>query len=77
VRKVHLSETGLEAARESVRARTELARITGDQVVAKTATESDFKDAQAQLADARARLFDAEMQRIVSQAELFGTEGRR
>ena len=37
-RKVHRSETGLEAARDAVAVRTELVRITNDQVVAKTAT---------------------------------------
>jgi outer membrane protein TolC len=76
-RKVHRSETGLEAARESVAARNEIVRITNDQVVAKTATESALKDAQAQLADAKAQLFDAEMQRVVAQAELARTEGRQ
>ena len=40
MRKVHRSDTGLTAARDSVTARTELVRITGDQVVAKTANES-------------------------------------
>lgn len=77
MRKVHRSETSLEAARQSVAARTDLARITADQVVAKTATESTLKDAQAQLADAKAQLFDAEMQRVVSQAELLRTEGHQ
>jgi outer membrane protein TolC len=76
-RKVHRSETGLEAARESVAVRTELVRITNDQFVAKTATESALKDAQAQLADAKAQLFDAQMQRVVAQAELLRTVGRQ
>jgi outer membrane protein TolC len=76
-RKVHRSETGLEAARESVAARTELVRIKNDQVVAKTATESALKDAQAQLADAKAQLFDAERDRVVAQGELVRTEGRQ
>jgi multidrug efflux pump subunit AcrB/outer membrane protein TolC len=77
VRKVHRSETGLEAARESVSARTDIVRITNDQVVARTSTESALKDAQAQLADAKAQLFDAEMQRVVAQAELVRSEGRQ
>jgi multidrug efflux pump subunit AcrB/outer membrane protein TolC len=77
VRKIHRAETGLQAARESVAARTELLRITNDEVVAKTATLASLKDAQAQLADAKAQLFDAEMQRVVSQAELVRTEGRQ
>lgn len=74
-RKIHRSETGLEAARESVAARTELVRITKDEVVARTSTESALKDSQAQLADAKARLFDAEMERVVAQSELLRTEG--
>ncbi len=75
VRKINRTETGLEAAREDVAARTELVRITNDQIVAKTATESSLKDAQAQLADAKAQLFDANMQQAVAQAELVRTEG--
>ena len=76
-RKIHRSETGLEAARDGVAARTELVRITNDQVVAKTANESALKNAQAQLADAKAQLFDAQMQRAVARAELMRTEGRQ
>jgi len=38
-----------------------MVRITNDQVVAKTATETALKDAEAQLADARAQL-DAQIQ---------------
>ena len=77
VRKVHRSETGLTAARDSVTARTELVRITGDQVAAKTANESVLKNAQAQLAESKAQLFDAERDRVVAQAELVRTEGRQ
>jgi outer membrane protein TolC len=77
MRKVHRSETGLEAARESVAARTDIVRITNNQVVARTSTESVLKDAQAQLADAQAQLFDAERDRVVAQAELVRTEGRQ
>ena len=76
-RKIHRSETGLDAMRQSVAARTELVRITKDQVAAKTATESALKDAQAQLADSKAQLFDAEMQRVIARAELVRTEGRQ
>jgi multidrug efflux pump subunit AcrB/outer membrane protein TolC len=75
IRKVRRAETGLQSARDSVAARTELLRITGNQVEAKTATESALKDAQAQLADAKAQLFDAEMQRAIAQAELARTVG--
>jgi multidrug efflux pump subunit AcrB/outer membrane protein TolC len=77
VRKVNRSETGLEAAREDVAARTEIVRITNNQVITKTATESSLKDAQAKLADARAQLFDAERDRVVAQAELVRTEGHQ
>ncbi len=62
VRKIHRSETSLEAARRNVAARAEIVRIRGDQVEAKTANLSALKEAQAQLADAKAQLFDAEMQ---------------
>jgi outer membrane protein TolC len=52
-------------------------RITGDQVAAKTANESALKSAQAQLADSKAQLFDAERDRVVARAELARTEGRQ
>lgn len=77
IRKINRSDTGLQAARRSVMARTEIVRITNDQVAAKTNYESALKDAQARLADAKAQLFDAEMQRVVAQAELVRTEGLR
>jgi outer membrane protein TolC len=77
MRKVNRSETGVEAAREGVAARAEIVRITNDQVVAKTATESTLEDAQAQLADAKAMLYEAESQRAIAQAELVRTEGRQ
>ena len=77
IRKINRSDTGLQAARRSVKARTEIVRITNDQVTAKTNYESALKDAQARLADAKAQLFDAEMQRVVAQAELVRTEGLR
>jgi len=76
VRKVNRSETSLEAARRNVAARTELARITSDEVDAKTANLSTLKEAQAQLADAKAQLFDAEMNRAIAQAELARTAGQ-
>jgi outer membrane protein TolC len=77
IRKINRSETGLQAARRSVKTRTEIVRITNDQVVAKTNFESALKDAQARLADSKAQLFDAEMQRAIAQAELVRTEGRQ
>ena len=76
VRKIHRSETSLEAARRNVAARAEIVRIRGDQVEAKTANLSALKEAQAQLADAKAQLFDAEMSRAVAQAELARTAGQ-
>jgi outer membrane protein TolC len=67
----------LKAARESVAARAELVRITGNQVSAHTSTVSDLKDAEAQLADAKAQLFEAEMQQATARAELTRTLGQR
>jgi hypothetical protein len=46
-------------------------------VVAKTTYVSALKDAQARLADSKAQLFDAEMERAIAQAELVRTEGRQ
>jgi multidrug efflux pump subunit AcrB len=77
IRKINRSETGLQAARRSVKTRTEIVRITSDQVVAKTTYVSALKDAQARLADSKAQLFDAEMERAIAQAELVRTEGRQ
>ena len=69
-KKIHRSEMSLEAARRSVAARTEVVRITANQVEAKTANESTRKDAQAQLAAAKAQLFDVQMQQAIAQAQL-------
>ena len=76
-RKKQRSETSLEAARKAVAARTEMLRITNDQMDAKTATESTRKDAQAALAEAQAQLFQAEAERAIAQAELNRTLGRQ
>lgn len=76
MRKVRRAETGLEAARESVAARTEMRRITADQVEAKTVNPSALKEAEAQLAEAEAELFQAEMERSTARAELERTLGR-
>jgi outer membrane protein TolC len=76
VRKLRRTETSLEAARESVASRSELVRIIGNEVEAKTAYQSALKDAEAQFADAKAQLFEAQMQRASAQAELIRTEGR-
>jgi outer membrane protein TolC len=76
LRKVRRAETGLEAARESVAARTEMRRITADQVEAKTVNASALKDAEAQLAEAEALLFQAEMERETARAELVRTLGQ-
>jgi len=77
VRKVRRAETGLEAARESVAARAEMRRITANRVEASTATPSALKDAEGQLAEAEAGLFQAEMERSTTRAELERTVGRK
>jgi multidrug efflux pump subunit AcrB/outer membrane protein TolC len=77
VRKVRRAETGLEAARESVAARTEMRRITANQVEAGTANPSALKEAEGQLAEAEAGLFQAEMERSTARAELERTVGRK
>jgi multidrug efflux pump subunit AcrB/outer membrane protein TolC len=69
-RKVRRAESGLEAARESVAARAEMRRIVANQVEAKTATPSTLKEAEAQLAESQALLFQAESERAIAQAEL-------
>jgi outer membrane protein TolC len=75
-RKVRRAETGLEAARESVAARAEMRRITADQVEAKTVNSSALKEAEGQLAEAEALLFQAEAERATARAELERTVGR-
>jgi outer membrane protein TolC len=75
VRKVRRTETELEAARESVEARAEMRRITANQVEANTANPSALKEADAQLAEAEAGLFQAEMERSTARAELERTVG--
>jgi len=76
VRKVRRAETGLKAARESVAARAEMQRITANQVEANTANPSALKEAEAQLAEANAGLFQAEMEQSVARAELERTGGQ-
>jgi len=76
VRKTLRAETGLEAAREAVAARAEMRRIVANQLEAKTANPSALKDAEAQLADAEANLFQAEVERAIAQAELDRTVGQ-
>jgi outer membrane protein TolC len=76
VRKVERAETGLEAAREGVEARTEMSRITANQVEAKTVNPSALNEANAQLAEAEAGLFQAEIERSIARAELERTVGR-
>jgi outer membrane protein TolC len=77
VRKVRRAETGLEAARESVTARAEMRRITANEVEAGTANPSALKDAEGQLAEAEAGLFQAEMERSTARAELERTVGKK
>lgn len=76
-RKIRRSETSLEAARRSVAARSELVRIIGHEVEAKTAYNSALKDAKAQLAEAKSQLFDAQMQQAIAQAEMARTQGQQ
>jgi multidrug efflux pump subunit AcrB len=76
-RKVRRAETGLEAARESVAARAEMRRITANQMEAKTVNPSALKEAEGQLAEAEAMLFQAEMERNKARAELERTAGRK
>jgi outer membrane protein TolC len=77
VRKVRRAETGLEAARESVAARAEMRRITANQVEANTANASALKEAEGQLAEAEAGLFQAEAERSIARAELERTVGHK
>jgi multidrug efflux pump subunit AcrB/outer membrane protein TolC len=76
VRKVRRAETGLEAARESVAARAEMRRITANQVAASAANPSALKEAEGQLAEDEAALFQAEMERNTARAELERTLGQ-
>jgi outer membrane protein TolC len=52
-------------------------RITANQVEAGTANPSALKEADGQLAEAEAGLFQAEMERSTASAELARTVGRR
>ena len=70
LRKLRRSDTVLKAAQAAVTARTELRRITADQVEAKTANPSSLSDADAKLAEARAQLFSAHMEQATARAEL-------
>jgi outer membrane protein TolC len=76
MRKVRRAETGLEAAREAVAARAELRRITANQLHVNTVNPSALKEADAQLAEAEAGLFEAEMESCTARAELERTVGR-
>jgi outer membrane protein TolC len=75
-RKLRRTESGLEAARESVEARQEMRRITANQLEAKTINASVLKEAEGQLAEAQAGLFQAEMERAIARAELERTVGQ-
>jgi outer membrane protein TolC len=76
LRKIRRSDTVLKAAQAAVTARTELRRITADQVEAKTANPSSLSDADAKLAEARAQLFSAHMEQATARAELEKLLGR-
>ena len=77
VRKLNRTRDELDAARRSVKAETEMLRITGEQVHSSTANVSALRDAEAKMAEAEAQLFDAEKDRAIAQAELERTLGRQ
>jgi multidrug efflux pump subunit AcrB len=77
VRKLNRTQDELDAARRSVKAGTELVRITGEQVHSSTANVSALRDAEAKMAEAEAQLFDAEKDQAIAQAELERTLGRQ
>jgi outer membrane protein TolC len=60
----------LDAARRGVAVRTELVRITGNLVEAKTANESALKNTQTPFTESKAQFFDAQMQCAIAQAIL-------
>jgi multidrug efflux pump subunit AcrB/outer membrane protein TolC len=70
LRKLRRSDTALRAAQAAITARTEMRRITADQVEAKTARPSSLSDADAKLAEARVQFFNAHMEKATAQAEL-------
>ena len=76
MRKVHRTESGLTAAEQSVAARAEMRRITANQVEAKTVNASALKQAEADLADSEASLFQAQAEQSTAQAELERTMGQ-
>jgi outer membrane protein TolC len=59
-----------------VEARTELRRLTANQVEAKTVNASALAEAEAQLAEAEAGLFQAEAERSTARAQLAKTLGQ-
>jgi multidrug efflux pump subunit AcrB/outer membrane protein TolC len=77
IRKLNRTNDEVDAARRLVKDRTEMLRIVGNQVHSSTANLSAQRGAEAQLADAQAQLFDAEMDQAIAQAELDRTEGRQ
>jgi len=77
VRKLNRCASALEAAQENVAASTEMRRIVGDQVGAKTANASALAEAEAKLAEAQAQLFEVRMRRATAKAELEKTLGDR
>jgi outer membrane protein TolC len=76
LRKLRRSDSALKAAQAAVTARTEMRRITADQVEAKTANPSSLSDAEAKLAEVRAQLFSAHMEQATARAELEKLLGR-
>lgn len=76
LRKLRRSTFAVEAAQAAVAARTEMQRITADQVTAKTAVASALSDANYKLAEAKTRLFEEHAEHVTAQAELDNLLGR-
>jgi multidrug efflux pump subunit AcrB/outer membrane protein TolC len=70
MRKLNRCASAFEAAQANVIANTEMLRIVGDQVEAKTANASALTEAEAKQAEAQALLFDARMEQATAKAEL-------
>jgi len=76
LRRVARSQDGLDAAREALRAREEMRRITADQLAVHATTESALLEAEASLAEARAQYASAQQESASAQAELARISGK-
>lgn len=75
IRKLRRAETALEAARQNLLARKEMRRIKGNQVEVAVTTPAALKEADAQLAEAEAQFYRAQMDKSIAKAELDRTLG--